>query len=370
MADIKIGDIAVYEDDDGKAVWEFEGKVQSDIPLDTDAQDFAGAINELKKLSEAGGGDDWQPPKDWLEVPEPGEWEANFLIEIRNIPTFYLWLLHPKTGEHGYGNVTVNWGDGTVETYEGCSPDDWPQTPRRSEYHSHTYSESGQYIVKVLADEFSCFLNRVRDKNYGSQSVNLLIAKTGKNICLVNVPDDPSGWRSSDGTFGYNFRLRWVKINGSSQMQQNGFNNCTSLKRLDLAEPMREVPKFCFQLTSVPRNFDFFKIQKIDEYGFSQAILPSEIILPECTEMGKRSFNYCTAEEVSAPKCAKVADYAFSSNRYLKIFSAPLCTSAGGYSFEGCSSLEASEFSDDCVYGTNCFYNCYSLYPRPDGSTN
>ena len=41
MADIKIGDIAVYEDDDGKAVWEFEGKVQSDIPLDTDAQDFA-----------------------------------------------------------------------------------------------------------------------------------------------------------------------------------------------------------------------------------------------------------------------------------------------------------------------------------------
>ena len=47
MADIKIGDIAVYEDDDGKAVWEFEGKVQSDIPLDTDAQDFAGAINEI-----------------------------------------------------------------------------------------------------------------------------------------------------------------------------------------------------------------------------------------------------------------------------------------------------------------------------------
>lgn len=47
MADIKFGEIAVYEDDEGKAVWEFEGKVQSDIPLDTDAQDFAGAINEL-----------------------------------------------------------------------------------------------------------------------------------------------------------------------------------------------------------------------------------------------------------------------------------------------------------------------------------
>lgn len=43
-----------------------------------------------------GGGDapseEWQPPADWLEVPEPGEWEANFLIEIRNIPTFCIRL--------------------------------------------------------------------------------------------------------------------------------------------------------------------------------------------------------------------------------------------------------------------------------------
>lgn len=92
-----------------------------------------------------------------------------------------------KTGEHGYGSVTVDWRDGTIETYEGCSPDDWSQTPRRSEYHSHTYLEQGQYIVKILTDKFSCFFNRVRDLNYGQNNVNLLIAKTGKNIRLVNV---------------------------------------------------------------------------------------------------------------------------------------------------------------------------------------
>lgn len=312
----------------------------------------------------------WQPPDWWFEVPEPEPWEICFLIEIRNVPTFFLWLLNPQTGEYGYGNVTVDWGDGTVETYEGCSPDDWPQTPRRGEYHSHTYSEQGQYIVKVLTDEFSCFLNRVRDKSYSSQNVNLLIAKTGRNIRLVNVPDDPSGWRTSDGTFGYNYRLRWVKINGSSQMQQHGFNNCASLKRLDLAEPMTEVPKSCFQIATVPQNFDFSKIQKIDEYSFRQAILPAKITLLECTEIRNRAFNNCTVEKISAPKCVKIADYAFSSNRYLKTISAPLCTNAGGYSFEVCNSLEAAEFSDDCVYGTNCFYNCFSLYPRPDGSTN
>lgn len=313
----------------------------------------------------------WQPPEDWLEVPEPEEWEANFLIEIRNVPTFFLWLWNPQTGEYGYGNVTVDWGDGTVETYEGCSPNDWPQTPRRGEYHSHTYSEQGQYIVKVLADEFSCFLNRVRDKSNGSQSVNLLIAKTGRNIRLINVPDTPSGRRASDGTFGYNYRLRWVKINGSSQMQQHGFDNCTSLKRLDLAEPMTEVPKFCFQLATVPQNFDFSKIQKIDESGFGQAILPKKINLLECTEIGRRAFNICEEEEISAPKCVKMADYAtFSTNKYLKAFSAPLCTNVGDLSFNDCCSLEFAEFSSDCAFGTSCFQRCYSLYPRPDGSTN
>ncbi len=312
----------------------------------------------------------WQPPSDWLEVPEPGEWEANFLIEIRNVPTFYLSLYDPKTGYTGYGNVTVDWGDGIVETYEGCSPDDWPQTTRRSDFHSHTYSEQGQYIVKVLTDKFSSFLHRVKDGNYIGHGTNLLIAKTGKNICLVNVPDDPSGWRASDGTFGYNFRLRWVKINGSSQMQKYGLTNCTSLKRLDLAEPMIEVPERCFSITPIPKNFDFSKIQKIGELGFGQAVLPPKIVLPECTEIGKRAFNVCEEEEVSAPKCVKIADYAFSSNRYLKTISAPLCTNAGGYSFEVCNSLETAEFADDCVYGTNCFYNCFSLYPRPDGSTN
>lgn len=370
MADTKFGEIAVYEDEDGKAVWEFEGKVQSDTPLDTEAQDFAGAINELKKLSEQGGGEEWQPPSDWLEVPEPGEWEANFLIEIRNVPTFLLSFWHPKTGYSGYGNVTVDWGDGTVETYEGCSPDDWPQTPRRSENHSHTYSEQGQYIVKVLADEFSCFLNRVRDKNYSSQNVNLLIAKTGKNIRLVNAYDSPSDLRASDGTFSFNYRLRWAKINGSSQMQPNGFSNCTSLKRLDLSEPMIEVPRSCFLLVPVPKNFDFSQIKKIDENGFAQAILPKKINLPECEEMGNQSFNVCATEELSAPKCVKIADYAFRSNRYLEKIYTPLCTNAGAYAFADCGALETAKFSDNCTFGTNCFQDCYSLYPRPDGSTN
>lgn len=59
MDDNEIGKILVSENDDGKAVWEFEGLVTSDTPLDTESQDFAGAINELYDLfSEEGGGGD------------------------------------------------------------------------------------------------------------------------------------------------------------------------------------------------------------------------------------------------------------------------------------------------------------------------
>lgn len=59
MDDNEIGKILVSENDDGKAVWEFEGLVTSDVPLDTESQDFANAINELVgKLQNEGGGDD------------------------------------------------------------------------------------------------------------------------------------------------------------------------------------------------------------------------------------------------------------------------------------------------------------------------
>lgn len=367
MADTKFGEIAVYEDDDGKAVWEFEGKVQSDIPLDTEAQDFAGAINELKKLSEGEGGE-WQPPADWLEVPEPGEWEANFLIEIRNKMTFGMSFYDPTDSYQGRGNVTIDWGDGTVETYVGRTVDEQGNqygNPRAS-FHSHTYADQGQYVVKAVTDEHSCFLYQTRDVAYSENNVNLLIVKTGEKICL-----DKYGEHETSGTFRGSYRLHWAKINGSSKMQDNGnFQNCVSLKRLDLAVPMTEIPRYCFFYTNIPKNFDFSKITKIDTYGFYSANLPAKISLPECTEIGSNVFYNSKVLEISAPKCTVIGASASTYNYFLNSFSAPACTSVGNGAFSGCYALETAEFADDCTFGTNCFQYCRCLYPRPDGSTN
>ncbi len=371
MADTKFGEIAVYEDEDGKAVWEFEGKVQSDIPLDTKAQDFAGAINELKKLSEQGGGEVWRPPDWWLEVPEPGEWEANFLIEIRNVFTFTFIFRDPVNGWNGHGILTIDWGDGTVETFRGYTINEQGNFigTSRATTNTHTYSEPGQYVIKTVTDDLSCGLAVAADtvNTYGRNCVNLLIAKTGKNIRFNKGWDNFNNY----GAFMGCYRLRWLKVNGNSELAPAFLSGCGNLRRLEFAEPVTEVPNECFTDVVFPSNFDFSKIVKIGYRAFMNSRIPVKLTLPECTELAANAFNYCPLEEINLPKCEKIPDYAFRDFNFpLRAVYAPNCTSVGTYAFSGKSKLETAEFSDNCTFGANCFQLCNSLYPRPDGSTN
>lgn len=305
---------------------------------------------------------EWQPPKDWLEVPEPGEWEANFLIEIRNKPTFGLQLDDPQNGSDRYGKITVDWGDGTIETDESWV-DEYGYKQHRKTQYTHTYEKPGQYIVKVVADESSCYLHY----GYSKNGEALLIAKIGEKIRLA--PDNSNNYT---GFFSERYRLRWIKINSRYRLPTQCFYDCTSLCRLDLAEPLAEIPDYCFVRVSLPANFDYSKIKKIGQSGFNLAKIPEKLFLDECTEIGKNAFNNCMSalKEVNFPKCLSVGDFAFGYNFNIKSFSAPLCTNVGANAFSSCYALETAEFADDCVYGKNCFQYCRSFYPRPDGSAN
>ena len=329
-----------------------EVRLSEDTPLLTDAQDLAGAINELKKLSEGEGGEGWQPPADWLEVPEPGEWEACFLIEPKQWLSFRLDFYGSGDKYRSYcGNVTIDWGDGAIETYEGntqFSGDGWPvwtpESKRRPTEITHVYAEAGQYIVKATMDEYCCFLGTVQDGKHSGGHVNLLIAKIGENIRL-KADDSDSNFGNG---FSENYRLCWVKINGSSDIQNYEFGYCQGLMRLDLAEPLVNLPSSAFASARIPK-IDFSYIEKIKGGALASATnLPENITFPECTE---------------------IESYVFSSAR-IKSISAPKCTIVGNGAFDNCHALEYAEFAEDCVFGTNCFQYCYSLYPRPDGSTN
>ena len=60
-----------------------EVRLSPDTPLLTNAQDVAGAINELFQL-DPGGGDIWVPPSHWPQIPEPADNQAIFYVEVDN----------------------------------------------------------------------------------------------------------------------------------------------------------------------------------------------------------------------------------------------------------------------------------------------
>jgi hypothetical protein len=345
MADIKIGDIAVYEDDDGKAVWEFEGKVQSDIPLDTDAQDFAGAINELKKLSEMGGGDDWQPPESWIEVPEPGPYDIYVLVWVTNTNnSFEINLRNNETDYGGMGAVYCSWGDGTESSYPAEFY--WGGSVK------HKFNDTGQYLIKIVTSE-SLNVIRLSYTNYCYWQ----IIKTGSGLLFFS--DAVESLRNSyNSPLAHHSKLKYIKVNNAKGLpfdKINGyFESDSSLKKIELKKQMSgNINNSCFNCISITDlsqiSLDGESVISVDKYGFFNCKSLKKIILPNCTEVGDKAFSGCQSlEKIILPNCTEVGDKAF----------------------DGCYNLQEIVVAEGCTFGTDCFQYCYSLYPRPDGSIN
>ncbi len=340
----KLGTSRVSENTDGTALWEFDGDLKASAELLTDSKTIIGAINELKKDLDGEGGD-WQPPADWLPVPEPGEWEACFLVELTNPDKleYTVDLCHPKMG-YGCGTVTVDWGDGTIETGSGFLYDEngnhiGGETSRNRPVH--TYAHTGQYVIKIVGDSYTGILGKVGEAfNINKYPPALLIAKLGANIGLILENDSRQ--------FGDCYRLRWVSIKSSTELSRLAFYNCYALRRVDTAKPVTKLPNSVFGGCRGMESFDF-----------------SEVVEVENNALYDTGFT-----AVSMPKCVKIANTAVTYNTRLREFYAPICISAGQQGFFNNYALEAAYFAENCVFGTNCFQNCYNLYPRPDGSTN
>lgn len=323
-----------------------EVRLSPDTPLLTEAQDVAGAINELFML-DPGGGDDWFPPEDWLTVPEPEPWEACFLVDMQKTLTHQLYFGDPDyNGNQGYGHITIDWGDGTVDSYDGKEHDENGNTTGGVAWENslkHTYSNNGQYIVKVTTTEHNCLLYRADDN--GASSATLLIAKLGSRIQLCTYDGASNLW----GAFRNCARLHWVVIKSNTQLNYATFQGCYTLRKIDLETKITKIPDYCFASTYSLKYPDFSQVVSVGYNAFSSAYALKKISLPKCTEIG---------------------DYAFNNLLTLSEIDAPLCKSVGNNAFYCAYSLEKATFADGCTFGSNAFYYCYNLYPRPDGSTN
>lgn len=384
----EIGNISVYENEDGKAVWEFKGLVTSDTPLDTEKQDYAGAINELaKKLQQGGGGDepveDWQPPADWLTVPDPAENEIYVLIEViddtlTNFVNFPYGFMKPENGWGGQGALSIDWGDGNAYSWQ---ENGWGDL-------SHTYSSVGQYLIKITTEigennAFMAFQNYKRDPQ-DSRS-NVLICKTGSGIVFKY-----SGYTASARLL-FGKKIAYFKHCGKAVDLPRYFaSQWSGLVKVEFGEPIKIIPECGFNYCGALRILDTSEIVKIGDMGlaFTSGYINS---FPKCIEIGNNALwsTYCS--KINLPNCEKVGNYALQNNKFREL-NLPKCTSFGDYAAANCGLLSSvnmpvcenigtqafigdyslSEITvpAECNFGTDCFKGCYSLYPRPDGTIN
>lgn len=405
----EIGKILVSENDDGKAVWEFEGLVTSDVKLNTQNQHFAGAINELYDLfsEEGGGGDepieDWQPPADWITVPDPANYEVYILIDVTELTytnkiDLSTSFEHPDTGDVGYGEMSIDWGDGDGGTYGGYDYDSDGNTIGTSEWVSYTnvlkheYSSIGQYLIKATLSNMSCWF-RSSGSKYPTQYPQVLICKTGSSILLVNSFQDV---KQQNSFFNFGGKMQYFKHFGITKIPSNMFSNCYSLVKIEFAEPLIAIPNYAFYNCLNLRQIDFSEVTEIGQSAFEMgrySFAMSSMQFPKCKTVGDNAFRYCSGlkkinlpvceqigttafqyayslYDVSLPKCKSIGAAAFYGSAVIETLYLPNCETIGVSCFNQCYGLKKITVSESCSFGANCFYNCWSLYNRPDGSTN
>lgn len=305
--------------------------VYTPVELLTNAQDVAGAINELFRLEPGGGDDDDADFLIWQSLPEPAENQVIFVVRAYNISTGGV-----NSGDCIYigGNAdgsdiwNVDWGDGTSEIVH------YTQT-------WHRYAETGTYIITCTA-----LTDDKRDMmySYGGRLLyytkNILVmAKYGaQTVCSID---------GNTSTYNEYYYLKYFKHCGSPQLRNDFFNNCYALKTAEFSTPL-----------SIIYDNMFRHCHSLKKFDFSVAV----IIPPS-------AFEYCcNLKAINAPQCTTVGQDSFYQNYGLRNVNMPLCTNVGAHSFSMCYSLNCAEFAENCQFENYAFQNCYGLHPRPDGS--
>lgn len=306
---------------------------------------FAAGLAVGKKKWKAGD-DDWQPPEWWIPVPEPGEYDIYILIQVIKPGVKFQLTLGDSLGDSGRGTVHYDWGDGTEDIL-----DQEHFIPPK-----HAFAEAGQYLIHITGDGNAYFFRNLTfmDK---SEIVGLII-KTGSKIAYrIDYYDEKN--YSYDALFaGKSFKyIKAMHPDGLpfKNATADYFTNCYGLNKIELAKKISgDLPKYTFYGCQALKNLKQFSID-----------------CENITSVGLYAFADCyQLENINFPNCTSIEEYAFDDCRGLMSVNIPSCTAVDNYGFTACYNLQEFIAADGCTFGTSCFQNCYSLYPRPDGSIN
>lgn len=271
---------------------------------------------------------DWDYQK-WLDLPEPNDNQAVFLIRITNVDVAIGISINRITSPSTYDDsFSVDWGDGNLEMFTS-----------NPESVSHNYTEIGEYIVT--------FTNILGKNDYAKPSYpNVIMAKYGDKMCADLV-------KSTGGTTLGNFEnfanLRYIRLPKVTEFNARFFSNCQALKTIEFDGAIKNLYTnmfyTCYNLEF--DNINFENIINVPTRCFLGCYNLKNIALTDCTTINALSFANCYN---------------------LKNVSFPICTSIGNSAFNSDFKLNSFKAASDCTYGTGCFSKCYGLYPKPDGS--
>ena len=274
------GNIVTYEDDDneeygieikGKNVVKLNAdKVLVKTPLLTTAQDLAGAINELFQ----GGSGETPADSDyekWLSLPEPADNQAVFLVRaVEGYMSCSINAGLPYDYVEQAEGWSVDWGDGTIETFIN-----WRTSA------SHTYATAGEYTVTIT--------NICGDNTYAvSSGTQWIMAKYGDNVYVDKVIGGTSGQKLSSEKY-----LRYVRLSPDTDFSENFFSSDYSLRKIEFNGTLSAVPGYCFYNCANLKEFDLSKCTSIGNYAFGYCYSLEKAQAPLCTQVGDSAFRYC-----------------------------------------------------------------------------
>lgn len=295
------------------------------------------AIGFNDGISMGGGGGEIDTPdpdyQKWLDLPEPNDNQAVFLIRVTNTTTiFSLTVNNFNSIQPLDDSFSVDWGDGSdIEIFASAS-----------QQINHTYSNVGEYVVtftNILG--FNDYVKPIPVNNF-------IMGKYGDNMC-VHFSRTSAQSGSSNQNFKSYANLRYLKLPPTTEFNDYFFQNCYSLKKIEFNGTITTLYTgmfyACYNLDISGINFD--NVTDIPLGCFYYCYMLKNVSFPSCLSIRKSAFNVClNLESAFFPNCTNVEDSAFNCNYQLKSFTA----------------------ANDCTYGTDCFFRCYKLSPRPDGT--
>jgi hypothetical protein len=237
-------------------------------------------------------------------------------------------------GQTVANGVTVDWGDGSTETFDGTG----------TVYPTHEYSAVGDYVIS-LAPQDGC-------------TMTLGGGATSKPIV---------GGTSGTYLQAYASMLRKAEIGSGAVFGKYAFTNCFSMTSVTIPSYITDIAngafRECSSLTSVTIPSS---VTTIGEYAFSGCYsLTSIAFSPSVATVGMYLCNACySLTSVAIPSSIKtLSNYMFQYCYGLTSVVIPSSvTWIGNYVFYYCYSLASVNLPPYCpVVGGTMFRCCYSL---------